>query len=183
MEEIKYSFASGCQLRVASRSADPDGHMYAASISVKSYVQQSWWFGESVSLISSIPLDLQPFPPPFPRVPWSQRGKISWRHPFYDWLFQGLSLIACFLDVSLCVYSHLLQEEASLIMAQRYWSVRSMKLAEYHYESFLLLLSFFFWFDTKYLPLPMIPTLVHRLCVGIRLMSACTMNCVTYCFE
>lgn len=51
-------------------------------------------------------------------VLWAPRGRFWLRPPASNWEFQGLSLSARGLFVGLCISSHLLQEEASMMMAE-----------------------------------------------------------------
>lgn len=51
-------------------------------------------------------------------VLWAPRGRFWLRPPVSNWEFQGLSLSAHGLFVGLCISSHLLQEEASMMMAE-----------------------------------------------------------------
>jgi hypothetical protein len=44
---------------------------------------------------------------------------IWWRHPIHGWVFQGISFSAWCLALGLCICSVLLQEEASLMMAEQ----------------------------------------------------------------
>ena len=51
--------------------------------------------------------------------PYVLMEEILWIHPVEDLVFQGLSLSAYYLAVSLCICSHLLQGDASLMVAEQ----------------------------------------------------------------
>lgn len=54
---------------------------------------------------------------------WPQKGEVSWRELIYNWVFSSFFLSAPVPEVGLCVNSHLLQEETSILMAEGYLSI------------------------------------------------------------
>lgn len=65
----------------------------------------------------------------FWKATWAQREGIRWGHPFLYWGFQDLSFFAGNPAVGLCITTHLLQEDVSMIGAEwdfPEWLVKSI---------------------------------------------------------
>lgn len=105
--------------------------MHATIVSMSSCVCQSVVSGRPVSLESSLPLALTVIiPSPLLHSFLSPRGSVLLKTSHLGMSAQkSLNLLHSVQVLGLCVSSHLLQEEASLMMAEHY---HPMSIAEHH---------------------------------------------------